>query len=136
MLAPCLPLPGSADGRFALAEISHTIARHSAEKASGYKVLMAFALVAELCGLDIGISRAAATLLLSLPNSRKMETEADHMGAWCLCLSCAPYSCCRRLGAHVQGMFRPARSTACESPRRLRRVTPADIDSRSSGPSS
>jgi hypothetical protein len=74
----------------ALAEISHTIARHSAEKASGFKVLMAFALVAELCGLDIGISRAAATLLLSLPNSRKMETEADHMGAWCPCLSCAP----------------------------------------------
>jgi hypothetical protein len=39
------------------------------------KVLLAFATLLEVLGLDIGIARLLTTFLLDLPNSRKQELE-------------------------------------------------------------
>lgn len=56
-------------------EISHQLARHSAEKVSGYKIFMALGFLLNVLGFDFGLSQIALNLLLSLPNSRKLETE-------------------------------------------------------------
>jgi predicted Zn-dependent protease len=69
-------------------EIAHQLARHSAEKASGFKVLMFGGILLDMLGLDIGLSRAALTLLLSLPNSRKVEMEADKIGLQLMSMAC------------------------------------------------
>ncbi len=69
-------------------EIAHQLARHSAEKVSGFKVLMFGSFLLEMLGLDIGLSRTAVTLLLSLPNSRKTETEADYIGLQLMARAC------------------------------------------------
>ncbi len=61
-------------------EVAHQVARHSAEKMSGYKVLGAASLLLDALGLDIGLSRTALTLLMELPNSRTAESEADYLG--------------------------------------------------------
>jgi len=61
-------------------EIAHVVARHSAERYSYAKVLIAFAAVLEILGLDFGFSNAIGTLLLDLPNSRTQELEADEIG--------------------------------------------------------
>jgi len=44
------------------------------------KVLLAFATLLEVLGLDNGIARLLTTFLLDLPNSRKQELEADVIG--------------------------------------------------------
>ena len=59
-----------------------------AEKAAGYKVVMFGVLALELLGLDIGLSRLGMTLLLSLPNSRKVEVEADQIGLQLMSMAC------------------------------------------------
>jgi len=69
-------------------EIAHQLARHTAEKVSGFKVLMFASLALEVLGLDIGLTRAAVTLLLSLPNSRKLENEADEIGLQLMSKAC------------------------------------------------
>ncbi|KDN41443.1 hypothetical protein K437DRAFT_226755 [Tilletiaria anomala UBC 951] len=69
-------------------EIAHQLARHGAEKMAGFKVLIAGAAILELLGLDIGLSRAALTLLLQLPNSRKTEIEADYIGLRLMSQAC------------------------------------------------
>lgn len=69
-------------------EIAHQTARHSAEKASGFKVLMALSFLLEGAGVDAGISRMALTFLLNLPNSRKLETEADYLGLRLMARAC------------------------------------------------
>ena len=56
-------------------EIAHVVARHNAERYSSMKVLLAFATLLEVLGLDIGIARLLTTFLLDLPNSRKQELE-------------------------------------------------------------
>ncbi|UZJ52659.1 hypothetical protein CBS101457_001979 [Exobasidium rhododendri] len=69
-------------------EIAHQIARHSAEKASGFKVLMFGATLLQMIGLDSGLSSFAMNLLLSLPNSRKVEMEADQIGLQLMSMAC------------------------------------------------
>lgn len=69
-------------------EVAHQIARHSAEKMSGSKVLMALAFVMDMLGFDVGLSRIALNLMLSLPNSRKIESEADELGLRIMSKAC------------------------------------------------
>ena len=69
-------------------EIAHQLARHSAEKMAGTKILMAGAFALDMLGLDIGISRILLNLLLSLPNSRKIESEADQLGLKIMSKAC------------------------------------------------
>ncbi|KAJ1029491.1 hypothetical protein NDA13_002738 [Ustilago tritici] len=85
-----LPICANADGLATVLghEVAHQVARHSAEKMSGYKVLLFGTFLLEAFGLDIGLSRAALTLLLSLPNSRKTELEADYLGLWIMSKAC------------------------------------------------
>ena len=69
-------------------EVAHQIARHSAEKMAGSKILMAGAFVLNLIGLDIGLSQILLNLMLSLPNSRKIESEADELGLRIMSQAC------------------------------------------------
>lgn len=69
-------------------EVAHQIARHSAEKMAGSKVLMAGAFVLDMLGLDIGLSRIMLNLMLSLPNSRRIESEADELGLRIMSQAC------------------------------------------------
>lgn len=69
-------------------EIAHQLARHSAEKMSGYKVVMALGFLLDVMGFDMGLSRIALNLLMSLPNSRKMESEADFLGLRIMSQAC------------------------------------------------
>lgn len=71
-----------------LPEIAHQLARHSAEKMAGAKILIFGATLLQLFGLDFGLSQAAATLLLQLPNSRKTEEEADQIGLQLMAKAC------------------------------------------------
>ena len=43
------------------------------------KVLLAFATLLEVLGLDTGIARLLTTFLLDLPNSRKQELEGSRV---------------------------------------------------------
>ncbi|CDS01941.1 related to OMA1-Metalloendopeptidase of the mitochondrial inner membrane [Sporisorium scitamineum] len=85
-----LPVCKNADGLATVLshEVAHQVARHSAEKMSGYKVLLFGTFLLDAFGLDIGLSRAALTLLLSLPNSRKTELEADYLGLRIMSRAC------------------------------------------------
>jgi len=58
-------------------EIAHVVARHNAERYSSMKVLLAFATLLEVLGLDFKIARVLTTFLLDLPNSRKQELEGS-----------------------------------------------------------
>ncbi|KAF8489552.1 peptidase family M48-domain-containing protein [Russula emetica] len=61
-------------------EIGHVVARHTAERYSYTKVLIAFAWLAEIIGLPNGFGDILTTLLMDLPHSRKQEYEADKIG--------------------------------------------------------
>ncbi|WFC96759.1 metalloendopeptidase [Malassezia brasiliensis] len=69
-------------------EIAHVLARHPAEKMSGFTVVYALGLLMDMLGFDIGLSRMALNLLMSLPNSRAMESEADHIGLNIMAKAC------------------------------------------------
>jgi len=77
-----IPVAKDEDGLAAILghEIAHVVARHNAERYSSMKVLLAFATLLEVLGLDVGIARLFTTFLLDLPNSRKQELEADVIG--------------------------------------------------------
>ncbi|KDQ17389.1 hypothetical protein BOTBODRAFT_172436 [Botryobasidium botryosum FD-172 SS1] len=64
------------------------VARHSAEKISGYKILIFMSFLLEILGLDFGFSRLGLTLLMTLPNSRALETEADNIGLRLMSKAC------------------------------------------------
>ncbi|SPO22010.1 related to OMA1 - Metalloendopeptidase of the mitochondrial inner membrane [Ustilago trichophora] len=85
-----LPVCKNADGLATVLghEVAHQVARHGAEKMSGYKVLLFGTILLDAFGLDVGLSRAALTLLLSLPNSRKTELEADYLGLRIMSRAC------------------------------------------------
>ncbi|ETS63029.1 hypothetical protein PaG_02803 [Moesziomyces aphidis] len=85
-----LPICQNADGLATVLghEVAHQVARHSAEKMSGYKVLGAASLLLDALGLDIGLSRTALTLLMELPNSRTAESEADYLGLRIMSRAC------------------------------------------------
>ncbi|WFD00666.1 metalloendopeptidase [Malassezia yamatoensis] len=69
-------------------EIAHVLARHPAEKMSGLSVVSALGFLMDMMGFDIGLSRIALNLLMSLPNSRSMESEADHIGLQIMAKAC------------------------------------------------
>ena len=49
---------------------------------------MAGAFVLNLIGFDIGLSQILLNLMLSLPNSRKIESEADELGLRIMSQAC------------------------------------------------
>lgn len=69
-------------------EVAHQVARHSAERLSGYRAIIAISSLLELLSLDIGLSRTGLTFLHTLPNSRVMEMEADHLGLRIMSRAC------------------------------------------------
>ncbi|KAK4050458.1 metalloendopeptidase [Microbotryomycetes sp. JL201] len=77
-----LPIAQDSDGLAVILghEIAHQVARHSAERMSSLKVLFVLSLFLESLGLDAGLSRVLLNLVMTLPNSRKSESEADLIG--------------------------------------------------------
>jgi hypothetical protein len=60
--------------------MAHKLARHGAERLSGAKVTQFLVFLLGTLGLDLGVSSSALQLLLTLPNSRANESEADKIG--------------------------------------------------------
>lgn len=71
-------------------EISHQLARHSAEKLSFAKILLAGQFTLALLGIDPSFifNRFATNFLMMKPFSRKCETEADDIGLQLMALAC------------------------------------------------
>ena len=62
-------------------EISHTLARHTAERVSRQVILLPLVLgTAYVFDISGQLSNTMVSLLLSLPNGRVQESEADHIG--------------------------------------------------------
>lgn len=61
--------------------IKNAVARHSAERLSSMKVLFVLSIALSTLGFDIGLSRMLLNLVMTLPNSRTAESEADYIGA-------------------------------------------------------
>ncbi|KAI9433225.1 hypothetical protein H4582DRAFT_1989770 [Lactarius indigo] len=72
-------LPVAKDEQGLAAILGH-VARHSAERYSYSKILIAMAWLADIIGLPSGVGGLATTLLMDLPHSRKQEYEADKIG--------------------------------------------------------
>jgi metalloendopeptidase OMA1, mitochondrial len=70
-------------------EIAHNVAHHVAEKISSGSIISVIAIAISLL-LDVsgGLSQGLLNALLSLPNSRTMEREADHIGLLIMAESC------------------------------------------------
>jgi len=87
-----LPIVQNEDGMAAVLghEISHQIARHSAEKLSFAKVILALRLTLALFGVDPSIlfNHLSMDLLMMKPFSRKCETEADDIGLQLMAQAC------------------------------------------------
>ncbi|GAA5951077.1 hypothetical protein JCM3765_004674 [Sporobolomyces pararoseus] len=77
-----LPIAKDEDGLAIILghEIAHQVARHSAERLSSMKVLVALSYLLTTLGIDLGLSRVLLNVGMTLPNSRKNETEADLIG--------------------------------------------------------
>lgn len=71
-------------------EISHQLARHSAENLSFVKVLLAAQYTLALLGIDPSFVFNGLTVnfLMMKPFSRKCETEADDIGLQLMALAC------------------------------------------------
>jgi Zn-dependent protease with chaperone function len=71
-------------------EISHQLARHSAEKLSFAKILLAAQLTLALFGIDPSFifNRLTLNFMMMMPFSRKCETEADSIGMQLTALAC------------------------------------------------
>ncbi|KPI40118.1 Mitochondrial metalloendopeptidase OMA1 [Cyphellophora attinorum] len=86
-----LPICKDEDGVAAVLghEIAHNVAHHVSERMSQSVITMAFALVVSLL-LDVsgGLAQDVASLLLSMPNSRTQEKEADHIGLLMMAEAC------------------------------------------------
>ena len=65
-------------------EVAHQVLRHPAERMSSMKVIFLLTTMLSVIGLDPGICRAAVTLLMTLPNSRRSEVEGEPL-APCVC---------------------------------------------------
>ncbi|RMZ83206.1 hypothetical protein DV738_g1309, partial [Chaetothyriales sp. CBS 135597] len=72
-------------------EIAHNVAHHSAERLSSSGFVLLFAIAASLI-FDVSgnLAKSLADLLLTLPNSRTQEIEADHIGLLIMAESCYP----------------------------------------------
>ena len=70
-------------------EIAHTLARHTAERVSRSVLLLPIIFVtAYVFDVSGQLSSTIVNLLLSLPNSRTQESEADHIGLVMMAASC------------------------------------------------
>ncbi|PWN23024.1 hypothetical protein BCV69DRAFT_105917 [Microstroma glucosiphilum] len=69
-------------------EVSHKLCNHTAEKTSGVKIVRYLGFALALAGLDWGISNVALQYLMSLPNSRRLEVEADDLGLKLMSRAC------------------------------------------------
>lgn len=70
-------------------EIAHNIAHHVAERLSRASFTLLFTIAfSSLLGLDTRTSSSVVDLLLSLPNSRTQEAEADHIGLFMMAEAC------------------------------------------------
>jgi len=69
-------------------EVAHQVLRHPAERMSSMKVIFLLTTMLSVIGLDPGICRAAVTLLMTLPNSRRSEIEADQIGLNIMASAC------------------------------------------------
>ncbi|KAG8918563.1 hypothetical protein FRC01_001794, partial [Tulasnella sp. 417] len=85
-----VPLAANDDGLATVIghEIAHQVQRHPAETRSGVKVFIALAILLEILGVTVGLSRLGLTLFLSRPHSRKMESEADNIGLRLMAQAC------------------------------------------------
>lgn len=71
-------------------EISHQLARHSAEKLSFAKILLVLQITISLFGIDPSFvfNTFTTNLLMMMPFSRKCETEADDIGLQLMAQAC------------------------------------------------
>ncbi|KAJ3987837.1 peptidase M48 family protein [Lentinula detonsa] len=69
-------------------EISHVVARHTAERLSSQTIATALGLFLSIFGVSFGFSATLNTLLLELPNSRLQESEADLIGLRLMSKAC------------------------------------------------
>ncbi|KAI9605070.1 hypothetical protein H4Q26_003041 [Puccinia striiformis f. sp. tritici PST-130] len=69
-------------------EVAHQVLRHPAERMSSMKVIFLLTTMLSIVGLDPAICRAAVTLLMTLPNSRRSEVEADQIGLNIMASAC------------------------------------------------
>ncbi|KAI8994895.1 peptidase M48 [Pilobolus umbonatus] len=86
-----LPIVQNEDGMAAVLghEISHQLARHSAEKLSFAKILLVLRLTLALFGVDPSFfSNLSMDLLMMKPFSRKCEIEADDIGLQLMAQAC------------------------------------------------
>lgn len=77
-----LPVCANEDGLAAVLghEVAHQVARHAGERMSSQKINLALSFLASFLGIDPSLTSPAIGLMLTLPNSRAAETEADHIG--------------------------------------------------------
>ncbi|KAG6908562.1 hypothetical protein DXG01_004120 [Tephrocybe rancida] len=64
------------------------VARHTAESISSQTITLAVLFLAQVFGLDFGLTSLAQELIFNLPNSRKMELEADKIGLQLMSRAC------------------------------------------------
>ena len=92
VFAGILPIVENEDGMAAVLghEISHQLARHSAEKLSFAKLLLALQFTLVFLGIDPSFvfNRFSTNFLMMKPFSRKCETEADKIGLQLMALAC------------------------------------------------
>lgn len=71
-------------------EVAHQLARHSAEKLSFAKVILALQLTLVLFGIEPSFvfNRVLLNVVLNKPFSRKCETEADAIGLQLMAQAC------------------------------------------------
>jgi hypothetical protein len=60
------------------------VARHTAERYSYTKILIALAWLADMIGLPSGVGGIMTTLLMELPHSRKQEYEGPCLFPFCV----------------------------------------------------
>ncbi|GLB43055.1 putative peptidase family M48 [Lyophyllum shimeji] len=69
-------------------EVGHVVARHTAERISSQTITISLLVVAQILGLDFGLSSILQRLLFELPNSRTQELEADKIGLTLMSRAC------------------------------------------------
>ncbi|ORY10711.1 mitochondrial metalloendopeptidase OMA1 [Clohesyomyces aquaticus] len=85
-----LPLCKNEDGIAAVLshEIAHVVAHHTAEKMSQAPLVMAGALLLWTFDLSFYTSKTLMDLFMSLPGSRRQESEADYIGLLMMAEGC------------------------------------------------
>jgi predicted Zn-dependent protease len=93
--------PASDDGlAFVMGhEIAHVLAHHAANKMSlNFAMIAVKIVIATLLNLPYDLTNAGTTIMLELPNSRSLESEADQIGLLFLFIC---WSCCLSVGLAI-----------------------------------